>query len=82
MLGQFIARKLFGWSDKRYDEKYWARLERNWRRWKEERTRGQRTIETIKKEEEEIEQKGSELREWTEKDDDEMRNICDPYYEL
>jgi len=29
--GRFIARKLFGWSDKRYDEEYWARLERNWR---------------------------------------------------
>jgi len=26
---RFIARKLFGWSDKKYDEKYWARLERN-----------------------------------------------------
>jgi len=80
--GWFTARKLFGWLDKRYNKEYWTRLERNWRRWKEERTRGQRTIETIKKEEEEIEQKGSELREWTEKDDDEMRNICDPYYEL
>jgi len=49
--GQFIAKKLFGWLDKRYDEEYWARLERNWRQWKGERTRGQRTIETIKKEE-------------------------------
>ena len=29
--GQFTVRKLFGWSDKRYDEEYWARLERNWR---------------------------------------------------
>jgi len=29
--GRFMARKLFGWSDKRYDEEYWARLERNWR---------------------------------------------------
>ena len=29
--GRFIARKLFGQSDKKYDEKYWARLERNWR---------------------------------------------------
>jgi len=28
---QFMARKLFGWLDKRYDEEYWARLERNWR---------------------------------------------------
>jgi len=32
--GRFIARKLFGWSDKRYDQEYWGRLERNWRRWK------------------------------------------------
>jgi len=27
--GRFTARKLFGWSDKRYNEEYWARLERN-----------------------------------------------------
>ena len=53
--GRFIARKLFGWSDKRYDKEYWARLERNWRRWKGGRTRGQRTMETIKEEEKEIE---------------------------
>ena len=30
--GRFMVRKLFGWSDKRYNKKYWARLERNWRR--------------------------------------------------
>ena len=29
--GQFTAKKLFEWSDKRYDEEYWRRLERNWR---------------------------------------------------
>ena len=29
---RFMARKLFGWTDKRYDKEYWARLERNWRR--------------------------------------------------
>ena len=27
--GGFMARKLYGWTDKRYDEEYWARLERN-----------------------------------------------------
>ena len=27
--GRFMARKLFGWSDKRYDQEYWGRLERN-----------------------------------------------------
>jgi len=28
---RFTARKLFGWSDKRYNQEYWGRLERNWR---------------------------------------------------
>jgi len=31
LLGWSIARKLFGWLDKRYNKEYWARLERNWR---------------------------------------------------
>ena len=44
--------------------------------------REQRTIKTIKEEEEEIEQKSSELKEWTEEDDNEIGNICDPYYKL
>ena len=60
---RFIARKLFGWLDKRYDKEYWARLERNWRRWKGERERGQRTMEMIKEEEEEIEQKNLGIKE-------------------
>ena len=67
--------------DKRYDKEYWARLERNWRRWKGERARGQRTIETIK-EKEEIEQENLGIKEWAEEDNDEMVNICDPYYKL
>jgi len=29
---RFTARKLFGWADKRYDEEYWVRLERNWKK--------------------------------------------------
>ena len=31
---RFMAKKLFGWSDKWYNEKYWERLQRNWRQWK------------------------------------------------
>ena len=54
--GRFTVRKLFGWLDKRYNKEYWARLERNWRRWKGERTRKQWTMETIKEKEEEIKQ--------------------------
>ena len=80
--GQFTARKLFGWSDKRYNKEYWARLERNWRQQKGGRTRGRRTMETIKEKKKEIKQEGLGLREWTEEDDNEMGNICDLYYEL
>jgi len=27
--GRFMVRKIFRWSDKRYDQEYWGRLERN-----------------------------------------------------
>jgi len=33
-------------------------------------------------EEEEIKQKGSEIREWTKKNEDKMGNMVDPYYKL
>ena len=82
MPGKFTVRKLFGWLDKRYDKEYWAKLERNWRRWKGERKRGQRTMEIIKKEEEEIEQGNSGIKEWTEKDNNNIGNMDDLYYEL
>ena len=76
-----MARKLYRWTDKRYNEEYWARLERNWKCWKKEPIRGQRIIETIKEEKKEIGQKESRLKEQN-KEDDEMENICDLYYEL
>jgi len=80
--GQFMARKLFGWSDKRYDEEYWARLERNWRRWKGGKAREQRTMETIKEKKKEIEQENLGIKEWTEEDSNEIENICNLYHEL
>jgi len=80
--GKFIARKLFGWTDKRYDKEYWARLERNWRQRKGGRKKGQRIMETIKEKEEKIEQENSGIREWTEEEDDKIGNIVDPYYKL
>jgi len=36
----------------------------------------------IIREEKEIEQDKSEIREWTEENDDKMGNMVDPYYEL
>ena len=80
--GQFMARKLFGQSDKRYDEEYWARLERNWRRWKGGKAREQRTMETIKEKKKEIEQENLGIKEWAEEDSNEIENICNLYHEL
>jgi len=62
LLGRFTARKLFGWSDKRYDQEYWGRLERNWRQWKSKRLERRGTMKTIP-EEEEIEKENSGVRE-------------------
>ena len=31
---RFTAKKLFGQTDKRYDQEYWERLKRNWNKWK------------------------------------------------
>jgi len=44
--------------------------------------RERRTIETIREEEEEIEQESLRLKEWTEEDDNEMGNIYNLYYKL
>ena len=78
--GRFTARKLFGWSDKRYDQEYWGRLERNWRWWKGKQL-GERKMETII-EEEKIREESSGVREQIEEDDDEMGNMMDPCYKL
>jgi len=39
-------------------------------------------METIKEEEKETKQENSGIKEWTEKDNNEIGNIDDPYYEL
>jgi len=39
-------------------------------------------METVREEEEEIKQKSSGLKEWTEEDDNKIGNIYNLYYEL
>jgi len=78
---RFTARTLYGWSDKWYDQEYWGRLERNWKRWKGKRPTRRRVMKTIP-EEEEIDKEKSGVREWTKEDNNEMGNMVDPYYEL
>jgi len=77
--GRFMVKKLFGWSDKKYDKEYWGRLERNWRQWKRGQPKKRRTIVMIREEEEKDK---SGIREWTEEDNEKMGNMIDPYYEL
>jgi len=79
--GRFMAKKLYGWSDKRYDQEYWGRMEKNWRQWKGKKPMKRKTIKTIL-EEKEIKEEKSGVREWTEEDNDDMGNMVDPCYEL
>jgi len=40
LLGRYTAKLLYGWDDKKFDEEYLKKLERNWNRWKNERKKG------------------------------------------
>ena len=58
---RFTTRKLFRQLDKRYNQEYWGRLERNWR-WQKEKQSERRKMEMIAKEEE-TEKENLEVRE-------------------
>ena len=32
--GKFMAKMLYRWNDRKFEEEYLKKLERNWRRWK------------------------------------------------
>ena len=58
--GRYTAKLLYGWDDKKFDEEYLKKLQRNWNRWKNDRKEGER--EYMKKLEESLE--------WNEKDEE------------
>jgi len=35
--GKYTAKLLYGWDDKKFDEEYLKKLEKNWNRWKDNR---------------------------------------------
>ena len=37
LLGRYTAKVLYEWNDKKFEEKYLKKLEKNWKRWKEDR---------------------------------------------
>jgi len=53
LLGKYIAKLLYGWDNKKFDEEYLKKLERNWNRWKNNRK--ERKKEYMKKLEESLE---------------------------
>ena len=57
--GRYTAKLLYGWDNKKFDEEYLKKLERNWNRWKNNRKEGKKKY--IKKLEEGLE--------WNEKDE-------------
>jgi len=77
--GQYTARRLFGWSDREYNQQYWQRLERNWRQWKKVEP-----IEKVKRKLtavcEIVEEEGGKIEEWDKRD--EMGQIGDALNEL
>ena len=37
LLGKYMAKLLYGWDDKKFEEEYLTKLEKNWNRWKNDR---------------------------------------------
>ena len=62
---RYMMKLLYGWDDKKFDEEYLKKLERNWNRWKNERKEGEK--EYMKKLEESLE--------WSKKDEQRSKRI-------
>ena len=65
LLGRYTAKLLYGWDDKKFDEEYLKKLERNWNRWKNDRKEGEK--EYMKKLEESLE--------WNKRDEQRSKRI-------
>ena len=74
---RYTAKMLYGWDDKKFDEEYWGRLERNW---KKQKGKEKERLERIDKEVEEEEIEEGRIEEWDE--EDEMGKMGDIYEKL
>jgi len=58
--GKYMAKSLYGWDDQKFKEEYLNKLERNWRKWKDDRQIEERKhLKTI---EEKIEEENEKIR--------------------
>ena len=70
--GRYTAKLLYGWDDKKFDEEYLKKLEKNQNRWKNDR----------KKEEKEYRKKLEESLECNERDEQESKKIWEDEKEV
>jgi len=42
LLERYTVKLLYGWDDKKFDEEYLKKLEKNWNRWKNDRKEGEK----------------------------------------
>jgi len=63
--GRYTMKLLYGWDDKKFDEEYLKKLEKNWNRWKNDRKEGEK----------EYRKKLEEGLEWNEKDEQRSKRI-------
>ena len=42
LLGKYMAKLLYGWDDQKFEGEYLNKLEKNWRRWKNNRKKVER----------------------------------------
>jgi len=58
--GKYMAKLLYEWDDQKFEEEYLNKLERNWRKWKDDRQIEERKhLKTI---EEKIEEENEKIR--------------------
>ena len=64
--GRYTAKLLYGWDNKKFDEEYLKKLQKNWNRWKNNRK---------EEEKEEYMKKLEKSLEWNEKDEETSKII-------
>ena len=67
MPGRYTAKLLYGWDDKKFDEEYLKKLEKNWNRWKNDREKEERERENKEKWEEYMKEREEKI-EWSKED--------------
>ena len=60
LLGKFTVKELNGWDDQRFEEEYLNKLEKNWKKWKEDRQIDE--SKHLKRIEEKMEEENEKIR--------------------